>query len=87
MKTFLMPIVLAGAVVFLSVAELGFVNNAEAIIGMPRIPLSVGGVARRSVYREPQRRRLPPRSHLPPPGLRCRWVRSCPFFPLAAARS
>jgi len=43
---------LAVAVVFLSVADLGFVGNAEAIIGMPMTPLSVAGVARRSMYRE-----------------------------------
>jgi hypothetical protein len=52
MKSFLMSTVLAAAVIFLSVAELGFINNAEAIIGMPRTPLSVAGVARRSMYRE-----------------------------------
>jgi membrane protein involved in colicin uptake len=51
MKSFLTSM-LAGAVVFLSVAELGFVRNAEAIIGMPWTPLSVAGVARRSMYRE-----------------------------------
>jgi hypothetical protein len=32
--------------------ELGFVRNAEAIIGMPWTPVSVAGVARRSMYRE-----------------------------------
>jgi len=60
MKTFLMPIVLTAALVFMSVAEfqpnsplrLRFVKNAEAIIGMPRTPVSVAGVARRSMYRE-----------------------------------
>src|SRR5215468_4575152 len=51
MKTFLTTI-LAVALVFLSVAELGFVKNAEAIIGMPWTPMSVAGVARRSMYRE-----------------------------------
>jgi hypothetical protein len=59
MKKFLMPIVLTLAL-FMSVAQflpdsplrLGFVRNAEAIIGMPRTPLSVAGVARRSMYRE-----------------------------------
>src|SRR5215472_5576353 len=51
MKSFLTTM-LAVAVVFLSVADLGFVKNAEAIIGMPRTPLSVAGVARRSMYRE-----------------------------------
>jgi hypothetical protein len=35
-----------------SSVRLGFVNNAEAIIGMPRTPLSFAGVARRSMYRE-----------------------------------
>lgn len=52
MKSFLPSTMLAAVVVFLSVAELGFVRNAEAIIGMPRTPVSVAGVARRSVYRE-----------------------------------
>jgi membrane protein involved in colicin uptake len=52
MKTFLLSTMLAGAFVLLSVAESGFVGNAEAIIGMPRTPLSVAGVARRSMYRE-----------------------------------
>jgi len=51
MKSFLTTM-LAVAVVFLSVADLGFVGNAEAIIGMPMTPLSVAGVARRSMYRE-----------------------------------
>jgi len=52
MKSFLQSTMLAAVVVFLSVAEFGFVRNAEAIIGMPRTPLSVAGVARRSMYRE-----------------------------------
>ena len=60
MKTVLMPTVLTALLVFMSVANflpesslrLGFVGNAEAIIGMPRTPLSVAGVARRSMYRE-----------------------------------
>jgi hypothetical protein len=60
MKTFLMPIALTAALVFMSIADfqrnsplrLGFVGNAEAIIGMPWTPLSVAGVARRSMYRE-----------------------------------
>jgi hypothetical protein len=60
MKTYIMPIVLTVALVFMSIADfqrnsplrLGFVKNAEAIIGMPRTPLSVAGVARRSMYRE-----------------------------------
>jgi hypothetical protein len=51
MKSFLLSTMLAGAVVFLSVAELGFVENAEAIIGMPWTPMSFAGVARRSMYR------------------------------------
>src|SRR5678809_706167 len=58
MKKFSMPIVLTVSLI-ISVAEflpesqfrLGFVRNAEAIIGMPRTPLSVAGVARRSMYR------------------------------------
>ena len=60
MKTYIMPIVLTVALVFMSIAtfqsesplRLGLVGNAEAIIGMPRTPLSVAGVARRSMYRE-----------------------------------
>ena len=60
MKTFLMSIVIAAALLFMSLADfrpesllrLGFVKNAEAIIGMPRTPFSVAGVARRSMYRE-----------------------------------
>jgi len=60
MKTFLMPIVLTALLVFVSIANflpdfplrLGFVRNAEAIIGLPFTPLSVAGVARRSMYRE-----------------------------------
>src|SRR5262245_33738958 len=51
-KSFLLFTVLAVAAVFLSVAELGFVENAEAIIGMPWTPLSYAGVARRTMYRE-----------------------------------
>jgi len=51
-KSFLLFTVLAVTAVFLSVAELGFVKNAEAIIGMPWTPLSVAGVARRTMYRE-----------------------------------
>jgi hypothetical protein len=51
MKTFLIPIVLA-FLLFMSLLGLGFVNNAEAIIGMPWTPLSFAGVARRSMYRE-----------------------------------
>src|SRR5215470_4250851 len=51
MKSFLTTMLAVG-VVFLSVAELGFVGNAEAIIGMPWTPMSYAGVARRSMYRE-----------------------------------
>jgi hypothetical protein len=59
MKRFLIPIAITVALVFMSIADflpdapvrLGFVDNAEAIIGMPRTPLSFAGVARRSVYR------------------------------------
>ena len=59
MRTFLTSIALTVALVFMSIADflpdspvrLGFVDNAEAIIGMPRTPLSFAGVARRSVYR------------------------------------
>jgi membrane protein involved in colicin uptake len=36
----------------MSLLSLQFVNNAEAIIGMPWTPLSFAGVARRSMYRE-----------------------------------
>jgi len=52
MKSFLLSTLLVGAVVFMSVAEFGFVQKAEAIIGMPWTPLSVAGVARRTMYRE-----------------------------------
>jgi hypothetical protein len=60
MKTFLISIALTVALVFMFIADfqsessfrLGFVGNAEAIIGMPRTPLSYAGVARRSMYRE-----------------------------------
>ena len=60
MKTSLMPIALAVALVFMSIADflpesplrLGLVQNAEAIIGMPWTPMSYAGVARRSMYRE-----------------------------------
>src|SRR5215475_10904174 len=51
MKSFLTTM-LAVAVVFLSVVALAFVRNAEAIMGMPWTPMSVAGVARRSMYRE-----------------------------------
>jgi hypothetical protein len=52
MKSFLLSTVLIVTLVFLSVAEFGFVRNAEAIIGMPWTPLSFAGVARRTMYRE-----------------------------------
>jgi hypothetical protein len=60
MKTFLMSIALTAAMVFVSIVtfqpesplRLGFVGNAEAIIGMPWTPFSFAGVARRSMYRE-----------------------------------
>jgi multidrug efflux pump subunit AcrA (membrane-fusion protein) len=56
MKTVLMLIVLTVFLSLLSFADLslrlGFVRNAEAIIGMPWTPLSFAGVARRSMYRE-----------------------------------
>ena len=59
MKTFLMRVVLTASLLVLSIADLpnsslrlGFVKNAEAIIGMPWTPMSFAGVARRSMYRE-----------------------------------
>lgn len=59
MKKFLLPMVLAAALLFMSIADLpnsslrvGFVKNAEAIIGMPWTPFSFAGMARRSMYRE-----------------------------------
>jgi hypothetical protein len=60
MKRLLMPIALTASLLCISTAnfqtdsplQLGFVGNAEAIIGMPRTPLSYAGVARRSMYRE-----------------------------------
>jgi len=60
MKRFLLPIVLAVSLVFVSLADFlpnsslrpAFVKDAEAIIGMPWTPMSVAGVARRSMYRE-----------------------------------
>ena len=58
MKRLLLFISLASAML-LSVVEFapqlsfkfGFVGNADAIIGMPWTPMSVAGVARRSMYR------------------------------------
>ena len=60
MKTFLLPIVLSASLVLVSLVDfqsnsplrLGFVGNAEAIIGRPLTPMSYAGVARRSMYRE-----------------------------------
>jgi hypothetical protein len=52
MKSFLLFTMLIVVLIFLSVAELGFVGNAEAIIGLPWTPLSFAGVARRTMYRE-----------------------------------
>lgn len=60
MKAFLKPIVLIAALLLMAVAaflperplRIGFVGNAEAIIGMPWTPLSFAGVARRSMYRQ-----------------------------------
>jgi multidrug efflux pump subunit AcrA (membrane-fusion protein) len=59
MKSLWMSISLAASLVLL-IAEfpsqpplkLGFVGNAEAIIGLPWTPLSFAGVARRSMYRQ-----------------------------------
>jgi hypothetical protein len=58
MKQFLTLIVLTAVLLFMSIADLpnfslrlGFVENAEAIIGMPWTPMSFAGVARRSMYR------------------------------------
>src|SRR6185503_16330532 len=55
MKRFLMSM-LWSASIFIAVAEFlpesRFIENAEAIIGMPWTPLSFAGVARRSMYRE-----------------------------------
>jgi hypothetical protein len=60
MKKLLLPIAVTASLLCISTAnfqtdsplQLGFVGNAEAIIGMPRTPLSYAGVARRSMYRE-----------------------------------
>ena len=52
MKTFLTLIILTASVLFMSLSSVGFVNNAEAIIGMPWTPMSYAGVARRTMYRE-----------------------------------
>jgi len=52
MKRFLTPIVLTASLLLMSLLSLGFVNNAEAIIGMPWTPRSYAGVARRSMYAE-----------------------------------
>ncbi|HEY6367322.1 MAG TPA: hypothetical protein VI585_21280, partial [Candidatus Binatia bacterium] len=59
MKTFLMTIVLTVPLLFMSIMDvpnsslrLGFVRDAEAIIGMPWTPYSFAGAARRSMYAE-----------------------------------
>ena len=59
MKTFLMTTMLTAVLFFMSIADLpnsslrlGFVKNAEAIIGMPWTPYSFAGAARRSMYAE-----------------------------------
>ena len=59
MKKFLVPTVLTASLLFMSIVELpnsplrlGFVGNAEAIIGMPWTPYSFAGMARRSMYAE-----------------------------------
>ena len=60
MKAFLMTLGVTVSLLFLLVVnflpdsrlKLSLVGNAEAIIGMPWTPLSVAGVARRSMYRE-----------------------------------
>jgi len=60
MKVFLLCMALTVALVLMSIADflpesplrLGFVGNAEAIVGMRWTPLSYAGVARRSMYRE-----------------------------------
>jgi hypothetical protein len=52
MKSLLLFTMLVVAVVPLSVVELGFVKDAEAIIGMPWTPYSFAGAARRSMYAE-----------------------------------
>jgi len=60
MKALLMTLVLAASLNFLLIADflpgsstrLGFIRDAEAIIGMPWTPLSFAGVARRSMYRQ-----------------------------------
>ena len=60
MKKLLVPTVLTALLLFISIVNfqpdstlrLGFVGNAEAIIGLPFTPLSYAGVARRSMYRE-----------------------------------
>jgi hypothetical protein len=60
MKKFMMSITLTVSLLCIPITNFqsdspltpGFVGNAEAIIGMPRTPLSFAGVARRSMYRE-----------------------------------
>ena len=58
MRRFFVSIMLTVVLVIVSVANflpdnplrLGFVRNAEAIIGMPWTPFSIAGMARRSMY-------------------------------------
>jgi len=58
MRKFFVPVVLAAALVVVSLANFlpdaplrfGFVGNAEAIIGLPWTPFSIAGMARRSMY-------------------------------------
>jgi hypothetical protein len=60
MKRLLMPIALTASLLCIPTANfqtdsplrLGFVSDAQAIIGMPWTPLSFAGMARRSMYRE-----------------------------------
>jgi hypothetical protein len=59
MKKFLIRTAVTASLLFIFIADmpnssvrLGFVSDAEAIIGMPWTPLSFAGVARRSMYRE-----------------------------------
>ena len=57
MRRLFMSIMLTAALVILSISflpdaplRLGFVRNAEAIIGLPWTPFSIAGMARRSMY-------------------------------------
>jgi len=51
MKPFLLATVFSVVLAFLLLTEVGLVRSTHAIIGMPWTPLSVAGVARRSMYR------------------------------------